>query len=186
MEILLAAFDNYKEAGILNGEPIVMTTAKNRSDGSLDVYLDSQDPSKIVDLLRTCRVRWFSHMVSQNWVVKDGRLYLDNQDNNSTSYLCKGTVYAREAFRGGARKLWCMFLRHGIESGVLTDDTIIDLEARGFLASQQITQDVDEAQLLLIDFYKRLGFKLTGRHGPRGEKYPYMTSTVGETLKTVC
>lgn len=170
------------------GEPLVVRTKFTGYDDDirLKYTLNYADEEKIQAFIDTCTDRRFYvfnfNMAFQEWTIKDGKLYLENQENIHT--LCKDE-YAKKIFQGAARILWCIFLHNGLSKKIFDKGTVIELEAWGNLANDKIG---DASQKALELFYKKLGFKYTGGRAPseRGSGGPYMQATVGDVIDHVC
>ena len=126
------------------------------------------------------------HMVEQLWSVhNDGTtLYLELQENIAA--ICTGDAQSQKVFRGAARRLWCIFLQHGVRDKVFNKTTPIELEARGWLPSARCDkEELSKTIPALVKFYEKLGFHKFGV-AKQCLQSPKMRSTVGVTLATVC
>jgi len=149
---------------------------------NLVIALDYVDLDLQQAFLDTCTIK-VPHMVLQEWnVTDDGKLYLENQDNNSIAYFCNASPEIRRLFRGTARRLWCYFLLRGLEEGVFTPKTMIRLEVRGNLA--YLEKNVDIGLKRLEGFYKELGFIEVDR--VKMWNTPLMEASVGTVMPAVC
>lgn len=192
LTINLRKMAGLKDTTVYNGEKFTVTSkwvpaSKSIYDefGEHLLYaFDFADQRRQEAVLKTCDTR-FDHMAEQMWSVHDGKLYLELQENNSTSSLCVGTPHARKVFRGAVRRIWCLFLQHGLREKIFSRDTVIELEARGWLPAQRDVLELRKTIPALTEFYKRLGFRQVGIANAKYDS-PLMRSTVGATLNAVC
>lgn len=173
---------------VYNGEPVRMKSFMGTylQNPVLTYGLNYVDDEKTKQFLKTWRVRPRDfNMAEQQWSIKDGKLYLENQENNSTSYINdvpnKQTI---DIFKAATRALWCIFLHTALEANVINGDTIIELESRGILAN---IQPVEEGQALLNKFYQDLGFQIVDNDKQwSGIKTPIMQAKVSDVIGNIC
>ncbi len=155
--------------------------------------MDYVDRRKKKEFISTCSSNFnvLLPMVEQTWSIKDGKLYLDNQDNLIHKDVCAGTDEASRVLRGAARFLWCKFMENGIAKNIFNRGTMIELEARGCFTECRKDNAFDLGMPLLVSYYENMGFQKTGQVSnfifPGTEmRYPFLHATVGTVMDRIC